>query len=486
VLVLYTYIIFFFCLTFLNTFRTMISTLRQKMLKPRFTRGVSQVLENAAAWNQAPATVTTLPNGLRVATKETFSGVPSVGVFVDAGSRSETKATAGANALISRLALTGTAKRPKAQLEKELELMGAEFSVDCGREQSAFQITGGDVKQSVTMLSEIVASPGVANLAKEKEGIIRSLEDAEQPTKQVIVDRLHTTAFRDCSLGLSNVGPFEGVGLLGQAQLESFVATNYTPERMVLAASGPVKHEELVKLATASFGGLKTGAPAGFAEKPYFCGAELIYRNDEMGPIAHCAVGFEGVPWKSPDAVVFMVMQHIIGSYKKNAGLVPGKISGNRTINNIANKMGIGCAEEYECINLNYRDTGLFGFYVSMDEVAVEHALGELMFGINLLSFSVTDEEVARGRRELKNALFGANDTSADACKELGQHMLAYGRSIPAAEMLLRIDAVDAEEVKRVAWDRLNDNEIAVTGLGPLHGMPQYMEIRRASNMHRY
>ena len=31
-------------------------------------------------------------------------------------------------------------------------------------------------------------------------------------------------------------------------------------------------------------------------------------------------------------------------------------------------------------------------------EVAVEHAVGELMFGINLLSFSVTDEEVPTGR----------------------------------------------------------------------------------------
>eukprot|EP00929_Paragymnodinium_shiwhaense_P054993 TRINITY_DN2757_c0_g1_i1.p2 TRINITY_DN2757_c0_g1~~TRINITY_DN2757_c0_g1_i1.p2 ORF type:complete len:465 (+),score=159.10 TRINITY_DN2757_c0_g1_i1:108-1502(+) len=464
----------------------MISTLRQQMIRPRFARCVSQVLENSAAWNQAPATVTTLPNGMRVATKETFSGVPSVGVFVDAGSRSETKATAGANALISKLALTGTGKRPKAQLEKDLELMGAELTVDCGREHSAFQVTGGDVAQSVAMLGEMMASPGVSNLGKEKEAILRSLDDSEQPTKAVILDRLHTCAFRDCSLGLSTIGPFEGAGLLGQSQLESFVSTNYTADKMVLAASGPVKHDELVKLASAAFGGFKAAPAVTPTEKPYFVGAELIYRNDEMGPTAYACVGFEGVPYKSPDAVTFMVMKHIIGSYKKDAGLVPGKISGNRVINNVANKMAIGCAEEFEAINLNYKDTGLFGFYVSMDEVAVEHALGELMFGINLLSFSVTDEEVARGKRELKNALFGGNDTAAATTRELGEHILSYGRSIPAAEMLLRIDAVDAEEVKRVAWDRLNDNEISVTALGPLHGIPQYMELRRATNMHRY
>merc|ERR1719158_1741189 len=180
-----------------------------------------------------------------------------------------------------------------------------------------------------------------------------------------------------------------------------------------------------------------------------------------------------------------MVMQHVIGSYKKNAGLVPGNISGNRTVNAIANKMNVGCADEFEAFNCFYKDTGIFGWYAACDEVAVEHCVGELQFGINLLSFSVTDEEVARGKRGLKAALFSDSSATA-ACTEVGTHMLAYGRHVPAAEMLLRIDAVDAEEVKRVAWQYLNDAEIAVTALGPIHGFPQYMDLRRSTTMHRY
>merc|ERR1712176_996235 len=133
-----------------------------------------------------------------------------------------------------------------------------------------------------------------------------------------------------------------------------------------------------------------------------------------------------------------------------------------------------------------YKETGRFGCYIQCEEVAVEHAVGELMFGCNLLSFSVTDEEVARGKRELKAALFGGSGSSVEVCDELGRQMLAYGRSIPAAEMILRIDAIDAEEVKRVAWKYLNDNEVASTALGPLHGMPQYYDLRRATCMHRY
>eukprot|EP00928_Gymnodinium_smaydae_P014275 TRINITY_DN151_c0_g1_i5.p1 TRINITY_DN151_c0_g1~~TRINITY_DN151_c0_g1_i5.p1 ORF type:complete len:497 (-),score=119.01 TRINITY_DN151_c0_g1_i5:85-1494(-) len=451
-------------------------------------RSVSQVLAEPTAWNQPGAVVTTLPNGVRVVSKQTYGETTSVGLFVNAGVRDETVATRGASKLVEKLALTGTQKRPKAQLEKEVEALGAELSATVGREQTAFTMAlpGADVKQGVDILSDLVTSPGLGNLAREKEGILRALEEADQPNRTVLDDRLHQCAFRDCALGFSAVGPFDGIETLSEDAVKSYVGANYTADRIVLAAVGPGKHEDLAKAAAAStLGGVKAGSSGQGSNRPYFCGAELIYRNDEMGALAYVSVGWEGVPWRSPDALTFMVMEKIIGSYKKGAGLVPGTISGNRTINAIANKMGVGCAEEFEAFNIHYRDTGMFGFYAVCDEVAVEHCIGELMFGINLLSFAVTEEEVARGKRELKAALYGSTAASSE-CAALGKEMLGYGRSIPAAEMLLRIDAIDAEEVKRVAYKYLNDQEVSVTALGPLHGMPQYFDVRRATCMHRY
>ncbi|CAK0864744.1 unnamed protein product [Prorocentrum cordatum] len=49
------------------------------------------VLSEPMVWNQAPALTTTLPNGVRVVTKEGFGDLASVGVFLDAGVRDETK-----------------------------------------------------------------------------------------------------------------------------------------------------------------------------------------------------------------------------------------------------------------------------------------------------------------------------------------------------------------------------------------------------------
>lgn len=464
----------------------MLSTL-SRQLRPRFSRGISQALAEPMAWNQAPVQITTLPNGLRVATKESFGEVASVGVFVDSGVRDETVETMGATCLLEKLALKGTAKRSAAQLQTEVASIGGELSVSGGRAQSSGVLTcfASELKQGFDIVSDVMAGPLAAGaLESNKQEMLRELEESDQPTRAVIEDRLHLCAFRDTSLGFSAIGPYEGIESLTQAALESHKATNYTADKMVVAATGPVSHAEIVAMAegiSAPVGGPRAPAPA-----PYFCGAELVYRNDEMGPTAYMAVGWESVPWKSGDAVAFMVMQYIIGSYKKNAGLVPGNISGNRTINAVANKMAVGCADEFEAFNHFYKDTGVFGFYAACDEVAVEHCLGEIMFGINLLAFSVTDEEVARGKRELKIALFGGSGSTESACEEVGTQVLAYGRGIPAAEMILRIDAIDAEEIKRVAWQYLNDKDISCTALGPLHGWPTYVDLRRQTTMHRY
>ncbi|CAK9056648.1 Probable mitochondrial-processing peptidase subunit beta (Beta-MPP) (PEP) [Durusdinium trenchii] len=292
----------------------------------------------------APVVVTTLSNGVKVATKETFAETASLGVYVDAGVRDETVGTRGATAILEQLSLTGTASRPRAKLEGEIESMGATLDFSYGREQSSWNMTmfKTDVAQGVEILADLATKPALANYAKEKQNILRKIEETPQDTRKVIDDRLHACAFRDYSLGFATTGPFEGIENISQEHLKQHVESNFTADKMVVAASGAVKHAELVKLAEKSFGAVKAGAPKVYGSKPYFCGAMLLYRNDEMGPLAYISIGWEAVPYKSPDAVTFMVMQAIIGKYKKNTGLVPGTISGNRTINAVANKMGPG------------------------------------------------------------------------------------------------------------------------------------------------
>lgn len=447
------------------------------------------------AFKQPAAELTQLPNGIRVASQRfPFSDTITAGVWIDSGSRFDKKSTNGAAHFLEHMAFKGTKRRSRIQLEQEIENMGAHLNAYTSREQTVYYAKAfkKDLAQCLDVLSDILLNSKIDNdaLEVEKRVILREMEEVEKQTEEVIFDRLHMTAFRDSPLGFTILGSAENIQNMKREDILEYIARNYTGNRMVIAAAGDINHKELVEQVQKYFANVPKAKHQNIIvpdEKPFFCGSELIYRDDDMGPIAHIAVGFEGVPWKSPDVVAFMLMQSIIGSYRKHdEGLVPGKLSANTTIRNIATKMETGCAEMFSAFNTCYRDTGLFGFYAQCDEVAVEHCVLDLMHGITSLSYSVTDEEVERAKAQLTIQLLGHLDSTTAVAEDLGRQILVYGRYIPMAEFLTRLNAIDAEEIKRVAWKYLHDREVAVSAMGPLHGMPQLIDIRRATYWLRY
>merc|ERR1711957_427970 len=112
------------------------------------------------------------------------------------------------------------------------------------------------------------------------------------------------------------------------------------------------------------------------------------------------------------------------------------------------------------------------------EEAAVSGSMDELLHGISSLAYCVTDEEVERGKRALKTVLFGSLDSTTAIAEDIGRQLLVYGRRIPISELLMRLDSIDAAQIRRVARTHLHDADIAVTGLGPLGRMPSLSAMR--------
>lgn len=443
-----------------------------------------------AIWRQLPTEVTTLSNGLRIASQPTYDDTITVGVWIDAGSRFETRETNGAAHFLEHMAFKGTKRRSRIGLEQEIENMGGHLNAYTSREQTVYyaKVFKEDLEQGVDILADILNNSTLDqhNLEFERGVILREMEEVEKTTEEVIFDRLHLTAFRDSPLGFTILGPVENIQSITQQDLRDYIAKNYTTDRLVVAAAGPVDHKEFVRIASEKFSGFKPGGAKqdSLGPKPVFCGADLLYNDDEVQS-AHVAVAFEGVPWKSPDAFTFMLMQAIIGSFKHGEGVVPGELSGNRITNRLCNSPLEGNVEMYSAFNTCYKDTGLFGFYAECDQAAVERCISELLFGITWLSQDIVDAEVERGKRQLKTTLFGNLDSTTAIAEDVGRQLLVYGRRLPMAELLLRLESIDAKEVRRVASKYLVGQELAVTGLGALQGMPSLGELRKMASMQR-
>ncbi|KAL7226841.1 hypothetical protein ACSBR1_021836 [Camellia fascicularis] len=179
-------------------------------------------------------------------------------------------------------------------------------------------------------------------------------------------------------------------------------------------------------------------------EQAIFTGSEVRIIDDDI-PLAQFAVAFNGASWTNPDSIAFM-------------------------------RVGINeIAENMMAFNTNYKDTGLFGVYA----IAKPDSLDDLAYAIMYeMSNSIA--------LQLKSSLLLHIDGTCPIAEDIGRQLLTYRRSIPFVELFARIDAVDASTVKRVANRFIFDQDVAITAMGLIQGLPYYNWFRRRTYWLRY
>lgn len=459
---------------------------------PRFLRYNSPhpAVDSHSDILSAPLTrVTTLPNGLRVATESNLaSATATVGVFIDAGSRFESDETNGTAHFLEHMIFKGTEKRTPRYLEEEIENMGGHLNAYTSREQTTYyaKVLDKDVPRALDILSDILQNSKFdeKRINRERDVILREMEEIEGQTEEVIFDHLHATAFQYTPLGRTILGPAENVKKIGKTDIQDYIATHYTAPRTVLVGSGAVKHEEFVeevkKLFTKLSSNPTTTSDLVAKEPAIFTGSEVRMRDDDI-PLAQFAVAFEGASWTDPDSIALMVMQSMLGSWNKSAG--GGKHMGSE----LAQKVGINeIAESMMAFNTNYKDTGLFGVYAVAKPDCLDDLSFAIMHAMTKLCYQVSEADVIRARNQLKSSLLLHIDGTSPVAEDIGRQMLTYGRRIPYAELFARIDAVDTSTVKRVANRFIFDKDIAISAVGPVKGLPDYNWFRRRTYWLRY
>uniref|UniRef100_A0A7S2RWJ8 mitochondrial processing peptidase n=1 Tax=Mucochytrium quahogii TaxID=96639 RepID=A0A7S2RWJ8_9STRA len=429
----------------------------------------------------APATeVSTLGNGLRVASEGGHGETATVGVWIDAGSRYETEKNNGVAHFLEHMMFKGTGNRTQTQLEKEVENIGGHLNAYTSREQTVFyaKVFKEDVPQAMDILSDIVqnATFDANAVNRERDVILREMQEVEENKEEVVFDRLHETAYQGTGLGRTILGPTENILSITRDDLSDYIQTHYTAPRVVVAGAGAVDHTQLSELADKHFGTLpqQSSKPEQAVMEPAkFTGSEVRVREDSY-PVAHIALAFESAGWASEDAFPLMVMQTLLGCWSRTNG------SGNNMSSKLCQAVAENeCAHSIMSFNSCYKDTGLFGVYAVCDPIGQNDLAYYTLESMVRLCHNTTEEEVARARTNLKSTMLSHLDGSSQVCEDIGRQMLTYGRRLTPAEIFARIDAVDAATVKQVASKYINDQDIALAAIGPIHELPDYNWLRR-------
>ena len=368
--------------------------------------------------------------------------------------------------------------------------MGGHLNAYTSREQTCYyaKVFEKDVPKALDILSDILQNSNLEERAieRERDVILREMQEIEGIPEEVVFDHLHATAFQRSPLGRTILGPAENVRSITRQNLVDYIAKNYTAERMVIAAAGAVDHTALVAAVEKAFGSVpasgESAAQLVAAEPARFTGSDVRIRDPDM-PLVHMALAFQGASWTDPDSIPLMVLQTMLGSWDKNSSA--GGAMGSPLAQTIAAN---GLAESYMAFNTNYHDTGLFGVYAVADPHAsnLEDLCWTIMRNVTKSCYEVEEMDVTRAKNQLKSSLLFSQDGSTGVAEELGRNLLVYGRRMPRAEMFARIDAVDAEAIKAVASRFVLDQDLAVVAMGDVQDMPDYNYLRRRTYFLRY
>jgi processing peptidase subunit beta len=187
------------------------------------------------------------------------------------------------------MAFKGTKNRTQKQLEVEIENMGGHLNAYTSREQTVYyaKVFKNDVPRAMEILSDILQNSLLdeAAINRERDVILREMEEVNKQYEEVILDHLHETAFLDTGLGRTILGPEENIRSLTKNDLESYIKTHYTSDRFVVAGAGAVDHKQLVELTEKHFGKLPLTPPSGISlkmEPAIFTGSDKRIRYDSM------------------------------------------------------------------------------------------------------------------------------------------------------------------------------------------------------------
>lgn len=424
--------------------------------------------------------MTILANGVRVATQSRPCGSASVGVYVDAGARFEP--VPGVAHVAHRLVAPGGFGAPPPQ---PLADLGVVFEAGATREMTSVLARGRAVDAAAMAkgLTACLASPDVSESAvgAAKEAAAAAAAASPPTPEEEVMDNLHSWGFQGSALARPVVPLAAEGGVAGvtAADVSAYVASHYQPHRLVVAAAGEVDHGAMVAAVTESLGSLSgdmsgTSSVDAVKANPAFLTGSDIRVRDDYEPTTQFAIAFESCGAAHPDAPGFLVLQALMGEW--HASSTTGGDVSTRLANGLHE---LPNAVSYSTFNLSYTDTGLFGIHCMATPPELDDVAYHVMHELVRPAYKVTPAALAAAKAALVTRVLGAHDTTADSVGVIGQELHMFGRTMPVAEWVARLDAVDAPVIRRLVNKYIYDREIAVSAMNNTYTLPDLTWLRR-------
>ena len=366
---------------------------------------------------------------------------------------------AGASHFIEHLFFKGTRRRPSSkEIADAIEGVGGFVNASTDKELTAYwtRIPSEHLALGFDVLFDIVSNSRLdeADVERERMVILEELRMYQDQPQDLVQNLFEELIWPGHPLGRDIAGTERSVSQLTRDDILEFADAHYRLPNLVIGAAGSLDEREVLEIVS---GGLSlrrdpNGLSAATTPAPLEGPKVLVKRRETEQ--AHISLGSRAFSYLHPDRYALDLLNTVLGEGMSS-----------RLFLNIRERLGL--AYDVHSFTQKHRDTGYLGVYIGVDPKKAVDAVNAVMTELRGLSETqVAPEELARAKEFTKGRLRLELETTNGVAFWLTYQELLLGQINTIDEELALVEAVTAEDVKRVAEEVLR-GPIQMSVIGP-------------------
>ena len=421
-----------------------------------------------------------LDNGLKILVQELHTApLVSVWCWYKVGSGDEAPGHTGVSHWVEHMNFKGTTNIPRDEMKGIVERFGGTWNGYTWIDQTTYLETAG--KDALDTLLFIEAERMAHGLYEpqecesERTVIISELQGGENDPDQLLDTEVNATAFRAHPYRHPTIGWIDDLRSMTRDDLYGHYRRHYVPANATLVVVGDVATEEVLRRAQHHFGGLNGGPPSPPPRptEPQQIGERRVLLERE-GTTAYLKFAWHAPAARHGDFLPMLVLDAALTGAKglniwsSFRGAPPQRRA--RLYTSIVEK---GLASAVAGALLPTREPFLYTIgFTATDGVALPDLEAAATIEIDRVrEHGLTEDEVARAKRQLRARLVFENDSVTNVAHQLGYFETVTGPGY-LDDLPSRLAAVTPAQVADVAARRLTREQRTVGWFRPLEVKP--------------